>query len=427
MNYKILKNKNFSFLMLGQLISLIGTGIQNFSLSLYVLQITGSTTQFASTLAVSLIPKIILAPINGVLVDWLNKKKIIIYSDFFCGFLIMIYFFIFKLNGTITIKQIYILSILLSAISTLFEPAISSIIPIIVEKNKLVDANGINSTMKIIPQILSPIIASILFSLSGLYYIFLLNGLSFIFSAFLEVFINTKELCKNDKNKIQENIVYNFKKDFIEGINFIKNKKILLSLSFLGLIANFAYSPIYTIGFLYISKKILKISNFQYGILNVSFVIAMILSSVFSGKILKKINLGKLYVINIYTISYILFLISIIPSKYFLSLFETNFFPYIMLIFTGFILSFISTVGNIGLTSIIQKEVPLNFLGRFYSIFGTICTIAIPIGQMVFGLLFDKINASICIIFSGLILFITISILGKKINGEESMNINQIS
>ena len=52
----IMKNKNFIIIVLGQIISLFGNSIQRFSMSLYLLQFTGSTATFANILAISTIP-----------------------------------------------------------------------------------------------------------------------------------------------------------------------------------------------------------------------------------------------------------------------------------------------------------------------------------------------------------------------------------
>ena len=51
-----MKNKNFIIIVIGQIISLFGNAIQRFSMSLYLLEFTGSTAAFAKILAISTIP-----------------------------------------------------------------------------------------------------------------------------------------------------------------------------------------------------------------------------------------------------------------------------------------------------------------------------------------------------------------------------------
>ena len=72
----LMKNKNFIIIVIGQIISLFGNAIQRFSMSLYLLEFTGSTAAFSTILAVSTIPYIIFAPISGRLSDNINRKKI---------------------------------------------------------------------------------------------------------------------------------------------------------------------------------------------------------------------------------------------------------------------------------------------------------------------------------------------------------------
>ena len=70
-------HKNFIIMVIGQIISLLGSSIQRFSMSLYLLEFTGSTASFAKILAVSTLPYILFAPVAGRLSDHVNRKKII--------------------------------------------------------------------------------------------------------------------------------------------------------------------------------------------------------------------------------------------------------------------------------------------------------------------------------------------------------------
>lgn len=78
MSLKLINQKDFSLLILGKLVSLVGSNMQQFALSLYVLTLTGSATIFASILSISIIPRLILSPIAGVFGDWFDRKKSIV-------------------------------------------------------------------------------------------------------------------------------------------------------------------------------------------------------------------------------------------------------------------------------------------------------------------------------------------------------------
>lgn len=168
MKISLLKQKNFLLLMIGKLVSLIGSELQSFALSLYVLKITGSATQFAGVLSVTIIPKVILGPFIGVFVDWFDRKKIIVSLDMFNGIFIGIYAVMYLTSGKLSIGSIYILAITLSMVELVFQPAISTVIPSIMKKEEIPDANDINSSIMSIGSLLAPAVAGAIFGMFGL-------------------------------------------------------------------------------------------------------------------------------------------------------------------------------------------------------------------------------------------------------------------
>ncbi|MFQ9955862.1 MAG: MFS transporter, partial [Turicibacter sp.] len=88
---KKLYDKNFNILVLGQIISLFGSSIQRFALSLYLLDLTGSASVFATILAISMIPVVLISPIAGMLADRGDKKKLMVLLDVLSAVLLMAY------------------------------------------------------------------------------------------------------------------------------------------------------------------------------------------------------------------------------------------------------------------------------------------------------------------------------------------------
>ncbi|WP_164917207.1 MFS transporter [Clostridium sp. JN-9] len=408
MNFYILKKKNFSLLMTGKLLSLVGTEMQSFALSLYVLKITGSATKFASVLAVTIIPQIVLGPFAGVLVDWFNRKKMIIYLDLLNGLILLPYVYIYYAYSSISLTSIYILVIMLAIISVFYNPALNTIIPTIIEKDYLVDANGINSLIMNIGNIIAPLIAGVLFGFYGLSIILIINAFSFIMSAVCEMFLNIPTANQKPES-ISLKVFFN---DFLEGLKFIKNKDILLVIIILGALVNFAYSPIFSVGITYISKQILKVTDYQYGILQSFFIISMVFAPFLCSSVSKKLTLGKILFFDIFINSILIAIMALFVD---LRLIWGNFSSFISLLIIGFMIQLITGIGNIALSTMIQKEIPLNLLGRINSAISMGLMIAVPLGQIVFGVLFDKLPADICLIISAFILFISILLLRKKL------------
>ena len=104
MNTQKLFHKDFTIMVLGQIISLFGNSILRFTLSLYILDTTGSAAVFGSILAVSMIPTVLLSTFGGVLADRVNRRNIMVVLDYCTSFIIFLFALLHE-------KQIILLSL----------------------------------------------------------------------------------------------------------------------------------------------------------------------------------------------------------------------------------------------------------------------------------------------------------------------------
>ncbi len=423
MNLSILRNKNFVLLVFGQFVSLIGTLMQNMAFSLYVLKLTGSGKIFASVLAIQILPRIILGPICGVLVDWFDKKKIIVALDFLSGLLIA---FMYIISITIGLKlvHIYITVTLLSLISAMFNPAIPSIIPTIMKKDELIHANSIFNLAYTVGSIVAPLLAGVLYGMFGIKMVLLINSISFIGSAISEMFISVPKI---ERKNIRPSYSQ-FKLDFIEGISFIKNTRILLILTICALMMNFVLNPIFSVGITYISKMVIKISDIQYGLLESIAVGGTLLAPFLVSIFAKKYKLVNIFLIGISTCTVIIGIIAINASPLYLDNFNGNTIPFISLIVTISIFSLVLTVSNLAMMTLQQQLVKPEIMGRYYAVTGALGMAATPLGQIIFGALFDTIPSYLVVLLGFGIISISIILIAKAIKKctcDEAVNSTQ--
>lgn len=399
----ILKQKDFLLLINGKFLSLIGTQMQDFALSLYVLKITGSATKFASVLAVTFIPAIIVGPIAGVFIDKFNRKKILIYLDIISGIIVLLYAAIYNAYSKLPLAFIYILVILLSLISLMYNPTVRTVIPSILKKEELLEGNEIDSFVLSFGNFIAPALAGMLLSFSGLFIILIINSISFFLSAIFEMFINIPII-----EKKHEKISFNsFLKDFTEGLKFIKSQKFIFNIIIMCLVINF-FAPIFSVGITYISKQIIKISDLQYGNMESIFTISMIIAPFICNIISKNMGLGHLLFFDFLFTSVFMMILGFIASPVYLNLFCNNTIPYLSITIIFFIVGLTTSIGNIYLGTAYQKQTPIYMLGRVNTLVNTVSTVAIPLGMMIFGILFDRVQAFICVLMSGICLFIII-------------------
>lgn len=410
MKINLLKDKNFSLLMFGKITSLIGSYMQSFALSLFVLNTTGSASKFASILAVALIPELILSPFAGVIVDWFDRKKILIILDLASGAVVTIFAIMYFITGEMPLSYIYILVITLSLISTIDNPTLQTIIPTITKKEDLVEANALNSLIMSIGNVISPAIAAVVYGGFGLEAVFIVNSISFFISAISEIFLLIPKNIK-EKGKLS---LKSFTREFKEGIGFIKKRKDIINIISLAMILNFSFGA-FTIGSIYISKSILKVSDFQYGIVDSIGVIGMIVATFFVGWLSKKNSVGK----NIYSS---LMIASIALSGYAVVAFDSlvsisgsKIYLYLLMLIVTFTICLFIALANTFLNTNFQYIVPLDFMGRVSTVMGTGCMIAMPLSNMMYGYLFDKISLPIIFLISSGIMILAVLSYKRKL------------
>ncbi|HSH37037.1 MFS transporter [Schnuerera sp.] len=404
MDVKLIKQKDFSLLILGKLVSLLGSNMQQFALSLYVLELTGSATIFASILSISILPRLLLSPVAGVFGDWFDRKKTIVLLDLLNFIIIGIYAAIFSINGSITIPMIYVLVILLEITEIFFGSAMSAVIPSIVNKDDLLDANSFNSLVMNIGQLLAPLLGAIIYGSFGLKLVMIINSISFLLSAISEMFINVPK-----KHKKPESIsIKAFKTDLKEGINIIRSNKFISTMISLGTIINFVVAPIFSVGLIFIIKEVLNATDFQFGVFQMVLSASMIAAPIFASGYIKKIKVGKLCYFSFISIALSILIMAIIPSRNILGRFNSNLIPYILLSIISFMVGVFATIANISMGTIFNQVTPIELMGRTSTVFNLAVTVFIPIGQMLFGYLYDIISPSYVIAISGLILIVAV-------------------
>lgn len=402
MNLKLLKQKNFFLLILGSLVSNMGTLMQDFALSLYVLKITGSGAKFASVLTVALIPELLLGPFMGVFADRFDRKKIIISLNFISCITVGIAAIIFKVNGVLSLPCIYALVIILSIISISFSPAMTAILPSIVKKEELLDANSLKAAIYSIGSIAAPLFAGLIFGLYGLFTILIVNAVSFIFAAFSEVFMDIP------KNKTSNSSfsAKGFVNDFTDGLKFTAGKRNIIAIMFMAMICNFAMSPLGDISFPYIVKNVFRCSDLQYGIFQAVLLSGMGIAPFICTLFLKNTSFKKVISINTTIVGILIAIVSIIISPLYTNLFNSTFIPYITLTLISLVIIILMTLINIFIGTMFQKEVPTDMMGRVGAVMNTLCMAIMPIGQILFGTSFDSHPAYLVVFPAALILFI---------------------
>lgn len=412
-----MKNKNFIIIVIGQIISLLGNSIQRFSMSLYLLEFTGSTATFANILAISTIPYILFAPIAGRLSDKINRKKIMIYLDFFCSALIGAYALVLfkgRDHEVIVGAVMFILSICY----TLYGPAVVSSIPQIVEEEKLTSANGIINQVNSIVNFVGPMLAGVLYGLLGIKVIVVINAVSFLLAAIMELFLDIPDINRdeeqnlNNKNVEKEKLMSMdfIKKSFIDMKNTFsylkKEKKIVLGIIISYGLCNIFIVPILSIVAPYLINISLKLPSEVYGIVEGICVLGMLLGGLWISLKPKMFSIKKVH----YTYFPMIIGVSLMSTVGFLRL--NNYALAGIFALGGMAIMLSLALSNVLTLTFIQKEVPMSMLGSVSAFSTAVATISVAPGQLLFGQVIELgipigiVLGVVAIINIGFILFI---------------------
>ena len=155
--------RDFTLVVIGQIISLFGNAILRFALPLYLLRITGSPTLFGIVTACSFAPMVVLSLVGGVLADRVNKRDIMVVLDFSTAALIAI--FTLLLDRAPLVPLFIIVLMLLYGISGTYQPAVQASIPLLVHPERLIAANAVINQVNTLSNLLGPVLGGVLFSL----------------------------------------------------------------------------------------------------------------------------------------------------------------------------------------------------------------------------------------------------------------------
>jgi DHA3 family macrolide efflux protein-like MFS transporter len=170
--------KTFLVIWFGQLISIIGSGLTGFGLSIWIFEQTGQATPIALNALFYNLPRVVLSPFAGSVADRYNRRLVMIMADAGAALstlaIAMILF-----TGNLQVWHIYLTTALSSAFSAFQEPAYRASITMLVPKKHLARAGGIQQIGFAIQSILTPLIASVLYLSIGLQGVILVDFATF--------------------------------------------------------------------------------------------------------------------------------------------------------------------------------------------------------------------------------------------------------
>ena len=399
--------KDFHLMVSGQIITILGSTLLRFALSLYVLDITGRADIFAGLYAITSIP-FLLAPLGGAIADRFNRRNVMVILDFINA-AIVLSFIVLLLTESVSILLIGTIMFLLAVVSAMYAPVVMASIPQLVPEKKLEQANGIINGVQALSNIVAPVLGGILYGIIGLKMLVIISCLAFFLSAILEMFITIPFIKRAQESHIIPTIIKDMKESFL----YVLKQPFILEAMLLAALLNLILTPLFVVGGPIILRVTMQSSDTMYGIGMGLIDFATILGALSIGFFAKKLQMKTLY--NWMLIIALL----VIPVALSVTPFTLNlgyYPPFILFILSSLLIAMIMTIVSIYVITVVQKKTPNENLGKVMAIITAVSQCMAPIGQVVYGFMFEGFSTKIYLpILAISFIMIIIAVVTKKI------------
>lgn len=377
-------NRDFTLVAIGQLISLFGNAILRFALALYVLDATGSAAVFGTVTAIAVIPTILLSPFGGILSDRVNRRNIMVSLDFATAALALGLGLLLSEENAVTLITAALL--LLSVIQACYTPSVNSSVPLLQAEGNLVKANAVVSQVSMLANLIGPVLGGVLYGFFGAMPIILVSGVCFFLSAVLELFIHIPFQPLDAKTGILQIV----KDDLRESIRFMTREQpdILRITLMIAVYSLFVVSTI-TVGLPYMVRTVLGLSSQLYGAAEGLMAAAGIAGGIASGFLAGRLKTSRLYWLLVLSGAALVpvgaaFLLDCGPMT-----------CYIVITICIMAMQLLIALFSIFMLSLAQSRTPSHLLGKMTAYIMTLTMCAQPVGQALYGVLFDRFAGSL--------------------------------
>nr|WP_300893155.1 MFS transporter [uncultured Acetatifactor sp.] len=218
MNQKLF-SKDFTLVVIGQIISLFGNATIRFALPLYLLNLTGSSALYGTVTACAFVPAILLSPIGGIVADRVNKRNIMVALDFFTAAVIL--GFTLLMGGGNLVLLLTVTLMLLYGIAGAYQPSVQASIPALVGQERFMEANSVINAVSSLASLVGPVLGGMLYSAYGLEPVLWVCMVCFVLSAVMEIFIRIPFQRQGSEGGILRTV----RADFARSVHFIRKEK----------------------------------------------------------------------------------------------------------------------------------------------------------------------------------------------------------
>ena len=385
----------YALFLSSQTISLLGSSLVTYAISWYVTLETGSGLMMALSIIFGFVPTFLLSPLAGVWADCYNRKALIMGADLGIALVTMGLFAYFSQVNQASIWALFIASAFRSVGTAIQSPAVSAVIVQLVPEDKLMRANGLQSTFQSAIVLISPLLSGILMGVIELRWIFLIDGVTCLIAVAIFSYIHVERPAH-----AKEKQYVGYWHDLRSGFVYIREHEYVRSLFMFFALFFVLVSPAAFLSPLQIARSY-GADVWRLMVMEAAFSTGMLLGGILISSWGGFKNRALTMVISVYLIGVNQVLLGAIHHFWI--------YNFIMLI-VGITLP----VFNTPAITLLQEKVDPVFTGRVFGVLGMISSGFMPMGILFFGPLADQISIELQLVVTGSLLIVLAFVLQRN-------------
>ena len=379
-------SRSFVSLVIVQIASLFGSAVLRFALPLYVLDLTESATLMAAVTAAAWLPYIVLTPIGGVAADRVNKKRIMAALDAIMAATCVVYL---GFEGAIDLVGLSVFAlVVLYAAQSVYQPTVQATVPFLVPRQGVVRATAVVSQISALSGLVGPVVGGLVFGLFGIGPVVAVSGVAFALSAVL--IVTTVRIPHDAVERSDAGVIRTVLGDISESLSFLRrDRPVILKAIFLAAGINLTLTALILVGTPVIVTQVLGLPNQYMGFAEGALALGGLAGGIAVGALASRLKIERAPLLLL------LATLALVPVAAVLGVPMDPLVAYGVLVVSLFASMACATMFSIQAVSFVQMETPGHLVGKVIALMMSLANCAQPVGQLVYGGLFDALRADL--------------------------------
>lgn len=280
------ERRNVGLFLAGKAVSQSGSALYTFAAGWYVLAETGSAATFGLTLALGILPMVLVMPLAGILADRLNRKRMVVGMDALNGLWFLVMGLYAALHG-LTLGAVYATAVVTTVLTTLFSVSLESSKLALVTESKLMSLSASSRVVESVVSVAGPVFGGLAYAWIGMEAFLWINGVSFLLSAVTESWMRYEGTVSviSVEPGLNRSVWRTLRRDYAEGLRFVRCSSSMRSLAWRLMAINFFIGFCVSVPLPYVLHRALDGGEKVLGLVQGASPVGVILGALLIGRL----------------------------------------------------------------------------------------------------------------------------------------------